>query len=230
MQMGPSHDPVSWISGVWPLRILTSSCLGLRWFIVWAISTISEESVARQMASVVHHPHDLSELLEVLALRRPQWMLLEERNHRFDEVLAPLNHVMRQVLPMVVVAPVFVHLAHAEELTELLEADAATYALHHYELMDDLVAEPVAGSAPPAYLADEPDREASFSVYKPDDPATELDQPFLLIVRTVRIVTAENSHQQRIRRVPDGYSGFPAFGRLRTALLPTRGAAIVSLP
>jgi hypothetical protein len=23
MQMGPSHDPVSWISGVWPLRIPT---------------------------------------------------------------------------------------------------------------------------------------------------------------------------------------------------------------
>src|SRR5204863_2880622 len=41
MQTGPSHDPVSWISGVWPLRILISSCLGFWRFIVCAISTIS---------------------------------------------------------------------------------------------------------------------------------------------------------------------------------------------
>ena len=34
MQMGPSHDPVSWTSGVWPLRILISSCLGFSRFIV----------------------------------------------------------------------------------------------------------------------------------------------------------------------------------------------------
>jgi hypothetical protein len=34
MQTGPSHDPLSWTSGVWSLRILISSCLGLRRFIV----------------------------------------------------------------------------------------------------------------------------------------------------------------------------------------------------
>jgi hypothetical protein len=34
MQMGPSHDPVSWTSGVWSLRILIRSCLGFWRFIV----------------------------------------------------------------------------------------------------------------------------------------------------------------------------------------------------
>src|SRR5215212_325481 len=34
MQTGPSLHPVSWMLGVWPLRILMRSCLGLRRFIV----------------------------------------------------------------------------------------------------------------------------------------------------------------------------------------------------
>src|ERR671918_982174 len=34
MQTGPSHRPMSRTSGVWPLRILTSSCLGFLRFIV----------------------------------------------------------------------------------------------------------------------------------------------------------------------------------------------------
>jgi hypothetical protein len=41
MQMGPSHHPVSWMFGVWPLRILSSSDLGFWRFIVCAVSTIS---------------------------------------------------------------------------------------------------------------------------------------------------------------------------------------------
>src|SRR5436853_2138910 len=41
VQRGPSLHPVSWMSGVWPLRILIRSCLGFLWFIVWRISTIS---------------------------------------------------------------------------------------------------------------------------------------------------------------------------------------------
>jgi hypothetical protein len=34
MQTGPSHHPVSWMFGVWPLRILSSSVLGFWRFIV----------------------------------------------------------------------------------------------------------------------------------------------------------------------------------------------------
>jgi hypothetical protein len=183
-----------------------------------------EQTASREMASVVHHPHDVGELLEVLALRRPQRMLPEERNDRPDEILAALHDVLDQVFAMVVVAPVLVDPAYSEEAMKLLQAGTTTRTLHHHEPMNDLVAELVGASAPSAGLAGESDREASFSVYKPDDPATELAQPFLLIVRTGRIVTA---HDRSLGSVPDGYTGFPAFGRMHTALLPMRGAAIV---
>ena len=42
------------------------------------------------------------------------------------------------------------------------------------------------------------------------------DEPFLLIVRTRRIFTV---HILSMRRVPDGYSGFPAYSRMQSATL-----------
>src|SRR5690242_10290091 len=50
-----------------------------------------------------------------------------------------------------------------------------------------------------------------------------LPQPFLLVFRTVRIVTA---HHRSVRRVPDGYSGFPAYSRMQSTLLPVWWATI----
>jgi hypothetical protein len=43
------------------------------------------------------------------------------------------------------------------------------------------------------WLPNEPDGEASLSVYKADDPATKLGQPFLLIFRTRHVVTMVNA-------------------------------------
>jgi hypothetical protein len=43
-----------------------------------------------------------------------------------------------------------------------------------------------------------------------------LPQPFLLVFRTVRIFTA---HILSMERVPDGYSGFPAYSRMQSATL-----------
>ena len=51
---------------------------------------------------------------------------------------------------------------------------------------------PVASSTPAAWLPHESDREASFSVYETDHPATELAQPFLLVFRTRHVVTMVN--------------------------------------
>jgi hypothetical protein len=48
-----------------------------------------------------------------------------------------------------------------------------------------------------------------------------LPQPFLLVFRTVRIVTV---HTRSMGRVPDGYSGFPAYSRMRTVTLPLQRA------
>jgi hypothetical protein len=177
-----------------------------------------------QVATVVDHPDHLRELLEVRTLRRAQRIPLEERNNPLDEIGTPAHDVAIQVLSVVVISPVGNDSSHAEELTELLEALDAGRTLRHGELMSDLPAGSVAAPATPARLADEADREASFSVYETDDPATLLDQSFLLIVRTFQIVTA---HDRSLGRVPDGYTGFPAYGRMRTALSPARGAAYV---
>ena len=87
--------------------------------------------------------------------------------------------------------------------------------------MNHLIAGSVAGPPSPVGLTDEADGEAPLSVYKTNDPASR-DQSFLLIARTDRIFTA---HTQRVERVPDGYSGFPAYSRMLTALLPMRRAA-----
>ena len=123
---------------------------------------------------------------------------------------------------MVVVPLVCEYLSHPEEALELVQARHALRALRHRELMSHLVAGSVAASTSPATLAGEADREASFSVYKTNNPAL-LPQPFLLVFRTVRIVTA---HHQSVGRVPDGYSGFPAYSRMQSTLLPVRWATI----
>ena len=88
--------------------------------------------------------------------------------------------------------------------------------------MRDLPAGPVAASPSSTGLADETDREASFSVYKTNNPATS-DQSFLLIFRITRHVVTVDITSDVISSA--GYPGFPAYSQMHTAPLPTRGAA-----
>jgi hypothetical protein len=129
------------------------------------------------------------ELLEVSVLRGVARMPPEERNDRLQQICPPSHDVAVQVLPVVVVPVVDKHLTHSEELMELVETGEASLSLRHDELMSHLVAGLVAASTRSARLPNEPDREASFFVYKTDHPATELDQPFLLVFRTRHFVT-----------------------------------------
>jgi hypothetical protein len=92
---------------------------------------------------------------------------------------------------MVVIPPIGNHLSNAEELMEIMEAAHALRALRHRELVSNLVTELVASPARPLLLPDKADGEASFPVYEADHPATELDQPFLLIFRTRHVVTLD---------------------------------------
>jgi hypothetical protein len=101
-----------------------------------------------------------------------------------------------------------------------LNASRKLLEVRHHELVAHLVAGPVAVSAPSSTLVDEPDREATFSVCKTNNP-TQPDQSFLLIFRTVQIVTARD---RSLRRVPNGYTGFPAYSRMQSTLLPARWA------
>jgi hypothetical protein len=111
---------------------------------------------------------------------------------------------------MVVVALVHVEAAHPEELLELSEAVRTALPLRHDKPVSHLVAGSIAASSSPIGLFDEADGEATLSINETDDPA-DSDQSFLLIFRTVRIVTV---HALRLGRVPDGYSGFPAYSQM----------------
>ena len=124
---------------------------------------------------------------------------------------------------MVVPPTIHIHPTHSEELAQLLQAADATRALHHDEVVRDLVSGRVAASTWSVWLPNQADREASFSVYKTDHPATELERSFLLVFRTRHFVTvAVLSDDTSSAR----YSGFPAYGQMRTAPLPMRGATI----
>jgi hypothetical protein len=182
-----------------------------------------DEPLRTLVDAAINQVDAVREFLEVRALRRAQRISGEERNDRLPQVHSRPDHVPMQWLLVVVVPAIHDHHADPKEVHELMEATDARGPLRDRELVRHLPSGSVGASTSTAGLAHEADREASFSVYETDHPSTLLDQPFLLIVRTVRIVTA---HSRSLGRVPDGYTGFPAFGRMRTALLPGRGAAI----
>jgi hypothetical protein len=167
----------------------------------------------------------MRELLEVEPFRRSERMLMKERDDPFQQIAPLANDVPVQVLAMVVLSTVRQYLSDSEEILELVEAFDAFLALCHHELVRYLVASSVASSPRPVCLPNEADREASFSVYKADHPATELDQSFLLIVRITRHVVTIVDAQSDDTISSAGYPGFPAYGQMRTMPLPAWGAA-----
>ena len=68
-----------------------------------------------------HNLHAEHELLEVALLGGPKRMTLEERNDPLEQVIAPADDVLMQVLLVVVGATIDVNPPDAEELHELLE-------------------------------------------------------------------------------------------------------------
>ena len=93
------------------------------------------------------------------------------------------------MLAVVVVPLVFIESPASEETLQFPETRQTLRTLRHDKPMRDLIAGPVAPSAHAVWLSHEANREATFSVYKTDDPASP-DQPFLLIVRiTQHVVT-----------------------------------------
>jgi hypothetical protein len=129
------------------------------------------------------------ELVEVATLGRSQRESPEEWDDHIHEIVPPADDIPVHVLSVVVAPSIRNDLADAEEVAKLVQGVDAPITLRYGELVRHLKAGPVAASTSPATLADEPDREASFSVYKTNNPASP-DQPFLLIFRITRhIVT-----------------------------------------
>jgi len=169
-----------------------------------------------------NHGHATGELLEVVSLRAQQRVPLEERNYRLQQILPPSHDVSVQMLAVIVIPLVLKHLTDTEELAELMKARRAARALRNHKLVRYLPAGSVSASASAATLANESDREASFSVYKTNNPATP-DQSFLLIFRITRhVVTVDITSDVSSSA---GYPGFPAYSQMHTAPLPAQGAA-----
>ena len=141
-----------------------------------------------------------------------------------------MNCVQVHVLPMVVVPRVHVHATDAEELTKSVQDMDASRALHHREIVIDLIAGSVAFSVLSIRLSDEADGEASFSVYETSDPVW-VDKSFLLIVwlnalalNASRIVAAHSClDRTSLERAPEDAPGVPAFGRISLRQRSTLG-------
>jgi hypothetical protein len=193
-----------------------------------AIHRLSDLGDVRQtpmgpMGTGRDHLDAADELLKVLLLRRMHRMRNEERNDRLDQIRTPPHNVAIQVFRVVVVSPIGDHASHAEEVHKLIEAGHALSALRNDKLVSHLVAGLVAFPARATWLSNEADGEATLSVYKTNNPANP-DQSFLLISCTRHILTVPPTWDGTRSA---GYSGVPAYGQMRTARLPVRGAAII---
>jgi hypothetical protein len=136
-----------------------------------------------KVLALLHADEDLRELLEVVPLGGSQRVHFEERNHDAHQLVAALHGEAQQIVPVVVVAVLLDDAPAPEDLTEDLERRPRRCRLRDRELVLDLPAECT------ARVADHRDREAPFAVDEADDPLLDA-WPFLLIVRTDRIVTA----------------------------------------
>jgi hypothetical protein len=146
MQMGPSHDPVSWISGVWPLRILISSCLDVFRFIVSTISAISIRPQAPKClpSSIIRiHSANFSKS-RCFAVRSGS----ASKNGiiRSNEVCPSVHDELAQILAMIVMPLGDIDATDAEEALELFQRRYAANALRHDESVRHLIPGSVASA------------------------------------------------------------------------------------
>ena len=188
----------------------------LGWFaVIHRLSDLRDLDDSRhcEMPTEMHELDDSCELLEVLSLRRSQWVLLEERDDDVSQVTEPLHAIPEHVLPMIVVPAVSIHLSASEESDEVFQNVTARRALCDGEFRSHLpsqrhFAATVDGRA-----------ETALAVHETHDPS-DGREPFLLVFRTPSIVTAR--HQSILRTGSDTRassrrcSAFPAYGRLHS--------------
>ncbi len=227
---GPDHLFLFWHGSEEGRRMASEDSQHLGWFpMVHRLSDLRDldDSIHREMPAELHELNDGCELLEVVTLRSSQRVFQEERHDHVAEVAEPLHAIPKEILAVIVAPTVQENLAAAEESHELFEDVTTRFALHDSKFGANLpskghLAAPVDGAA-----------KAAFSIYETHDPSDGLE-PFLLVFRTPRIVTPLHSRTvtigSDIKASSWGYSGFPAYSRLRTAQSPVRGAAPPCLP
>jgi hypothetical protein len=132
----------------------------------------------------------VGELLEVELLCGDQWAHFEERHHSIQQLATPLHTEAEQRVAMIAWPRLLHDRAAPKHLDEALERSAGRSGLRDGELVLDLPAEPTRG------IPNHADRKASFTVDEADGPLLG-SWPFLLIVRTGRIVTIHASDPRK---------------------------------
>jgi hypothetical protein len=152
-----------------------------------------DQSLRRQMSAALADLDAFGELFEITSLRSAKRICLEERNDHPKEILPPAHDVAIQVLLVVVMPTIDTDGTDPKEALHRLQHADTAGALDYDETVSHLISGLVAFSTLPAGLPNEADGEASLSVYKTNNPVSP-NRPFLLIFRTVRIVTAHERH------------------------------------
>ena len=154
-----------------------------------------DQTADRKMSSVIHQGNDIGELVEVVSLRRPQWVLLKERDDSVPEISESLDAIPEYIFPVIVVSAIAEHLAASEEADKLFQNVPARCTLHNGKFWSNLPSKghrsaTVDGTA-----------ETAFAIYESHDPSTG-HEPFLLVFRTFRIFTAWHAHHstKRVRQ------------------------------
>ena len=80
-----------------------------------------DQTADRKMLPLIHQGNDIGELVEVVSLRRPQWVLLEERDYDIPEISEPLHAIPEYIFPVIVVPAITEHLAASEEADKLFQ-------------------------------------------------------------------------------------------------------------
>jgi hypothetical protein len=152
-------------------------------FISSVIEAMTRKTLPVEVRPVLHHLEHAGEPLEVEPFSGSERTFSEERNDKLHQVASTLHGEAQQRMPVVVVPRLLHDPSTTENVSDDLQCGSRWRRLDNCELVLDLPAE-LTGR-----VADHRDREASFTVDKADDPLLGT-WPFLLIVRTGRIVTA----------------------------------------
>ena len=149
-----------------------------------------DDAFHREVSTELHQLDDPSELLVVLPLRSSQWVLPEERNDSGPEVFEPIDVVSEESLAMVVPPTVSIDPADTEEPNQFLESITTRLPLDDIERRSYLPSE--------SHLVTSIDgaAEAALSIRETHNPSRGRE-PFLLVFRTRRIVTAHVSTLER---------------------------------
>jgi hypothetical protein len=149
-----------------------------------------DDSFHREVSTERHQLDDLYELREVLLFRGSKWVLSEERNDPGTEILESIDVVSEEILAMIVTSAIAVDLAASKEPNQFLESVTARLPLYDIKGWSHLPSE--------SHLVTSIDgaAEAAFSIHETHNPSCGRE-PFLLVFRTRRIVTAHVATLER---------------------------------